>query len=144
MEQELLKRAAGLFDKPEKWNSFLQLANFTEKIIHQWNSKLEEQIINKIKLDDAWEFKKSIDGMQWFLKEFKSESLSIWLEWEKFSLYANPDFFDISMIEKKLRMPEYKSIHDGIFHKDIVSNNGYLFAEIGRFEFNSIYDNHFN
>jgi CTP synthase (UTP-ammonia lyase) len=41
-------------------------------------------------------------------------------------------------------MPEYKSIHDGIFHKDIVSNNGYLFAEIGRFEFNSIYDNHFN
>ena len=145
MEYEIIKKAINLFDSPEKWNAFLELANLQQKITNQWNSDLLDAIRSRLTInDDRWDFRKNGWQGQWFLYEFGHESLSLWLELGYFSLWANPNLFDVDFIEKKLKEPEFRLIHDAMPFKDRGRHGGYIFSEIGRFEFGNIYDNHFD
>ncbi|MDZ4809264.1 MAG: hypothetical protein SGI96_13495 [Bacteroidota bacterium] len=142
MEKELIEKSLELFSIPEKWNAFLELSFLKDKIIEHWKSKLKKYIIEKIDLPEAWDFNQN--GMQWYLKEFGNNSLSIWLEGEHFSLYAEQAHYDVDLINNKLKEHKFKSVNDSIMYKDIGFGNGYFFREKGRFEFENLYDNNFD
>jgi len=142
MEQELINKTAALFDKPEKWYSFLELTKLKDKLIAEWSNKLKGTICAEIQLDHKWKFNR--DGMQWYLEEFGVASLSIWLEGSVFSLYANDHYFDTKLIVDKLKEQKFDRICNAVTFKETEIGPGYLFVERGKFEFDCEYDNNFD
>ena len=143
MEQEIINNVYKIFDTPEKWNSFLDLFDLKEKIENNWNSKLLQRIQEKITLPNEWAF--NTNGKVWHLKDFDIDSLSIWLEGEYFSIYADPVNYNIDLLKSKLRDTRYKAVLDCIIIKDSESlSSGYLIREKGKFVFDTIYDNNFD
>jgi hypothetical protein len=139
----LLQKTMGLFDNSDKWDSFLELTSIQNAIISRWDSKLKDEIRAQIKYEDPWEL--DATARQWYLKDFGPNSLSIWLEGEYFSLWADDTFFDVKLIHEELKKRKFKPISDCVINKDIpFDGRGYLFRERGRFQFYSINDNHFD
>jgi len=144
MENELLKKAADIFDTNEKWLSFMELYRVNVRIMESWYLKLQDEI-EKINFNEKWIMRKIGTNCQWYLKEFDVTSLSIWFEKDYFSLWADPSHFDVQKISYELKNMKYNSICNDVFKRDVEFNGSYLIREKGRYEFkNSLGKNDFS
>lgn len=76
MSQELMIEAKKLFDSQEKWNSFLDLNSYKDKIINEWYDVLEKKIKHHFQNsynNKAWLFKSpAFTQYKWFLKDYEN------------------------------------------------------------------------
>lgn len=81
MTEEMLQKAMALFDTPEKWNAFVELANEKENIRNRWFKKLQQELINLTNSDEKhpdwtcrfWGFW----DIEWRLNDNKKTYLSL-------------------------------------------------------------------
>lgn len=52
MTEEMLQKAMALFDTPEKWNAFVELANEKDNIQNRWFKKLQQKLVSLTYADD--------------------------------------------------------------------------------------------
>lgn len=45
MQKELLSQAISIFDSPEKWNAFVEIANQKEKTSNHFTSKVKIRVV---------------------------------------------------------------------------------------------------
>ena len=81
MTEEMLQKSMGMFDTPEKWSAFTELANSKEEIRNRWYQKLQRELMSLTSIDanhtewtctiwNAWD-------IEWKLKDYPSKFLSL-------------------------------------------------------------------
>lgn len=81
MTEEMLQKSMGMFDTPEKWSAFTELANAKEEIRNRWYQKLQRELMSLTSIDanhtewtctiwNAWD-------IEWKLKDYPSKFLSL-------------------------------------------------------------------
>lgn len=81
MTEEMLRKAMALFDTPEKWNAFVELAFTRDDIQYRWFKKLQQKLVSLTNADDKhpewtcnfW----GIWDIEWKLKGFENKYLSL-------------------------------------------------------------------
>jgi len=100
MEIELIKKAAAIFDTPEKWVSFLELEKKKQSIIDDiWYKKLFDELIynfSKIDLVDGWNFYEDDWNLYWYLELFGKNSICLKFVWNGYFSLANETRKEIS------------------------------------------------
>ena len=146
MNQELIQEAKSMLNTSEKWNAFLDLTYQKDNIRNQWFTKLKDELGNTFLnnyFSSHWDFK--INGgfsIQWFLKEFGENSISLWLENENFSLYA-PNNCNIEEIYKLIKSEKFLPLVNCFERSNSISNGGYIITDKGNFSFGTPYDTNF-
>lgn len=81
MTEEMLQKAMALFDRPEKWNTFVELANEKDNIKNRWFKKLQQKLINLTNADDKhsdWTYRFwGFWDIEWMLNGDRNNYLSI-------------------------------------------------------------------
>jgi len=149
MNQELFKQAMTMFNSPEKWNAFIELVSQKDNIIDQWFLKLTESAKKKFLAEDlvqGWEFKTwGTFGMKWYLKEYGENSISLILDNGAFSLYAEPNFNNLEVIQKLLKTEIFAPLLQCFNRFDsLYQEGGKLITEDKNFSFGSPYDSKFD
>lgn len=147
MQKELVNQAMTMFDKDDKWNSFLELTSIKDEIIKKWYQKLKTTVTKKCCEEDvvngwsfhawtSWDFK-------WYLTEFGKESFCIWMWGSRIGLWANPNFHDSQKITDLLNSDKFSLIMSVLRHDEVFSGDWKL-VEYGNFDFTSPYNSHFD
>jgi hypothetical protein len=150
MQKELLNRAMGIFDSPEKWNAFIEIANQKEEIKKLYFQKLHQFLWkyfheNQIK---GWGFDTWGDPKEdlcWYLEEFGKESLALRIGW-KYQFHLNlidTANFDSKMMNELLKS-EYSSLFASFDRLDKQYGINSKAEEWRNYSFNSPYDSFFD
>jgi len=147
MSKELLQQTAGLFElpkSPEKWNAYLELTAQKEQIKNLWLNKLKSELIRyfSTNIEEGWKWNEN--KMNWYLAEFGTESLAIWLEnYTKFSLWVNNDKFKNDEITELMQTEKYSTLLSAFSRIDKRFEGSYQVIENGNFTFGSEHDGEF-
>ncbi len=147
MSKEILQKTASLFENPkspEKWNAYLELISQKEQIKTLWLNKLKSELVKyfSTNIEEGWRWDEN--KMNWYLAEFGSQSLAIWLEgFTKFSLWANNEKFNNDEITELLQTERYSVLLSAFSRIDKRFEGGYQVIEYGNFSFGSEYDGEF-
>jgi hypothetical protein len=148
MEKELINQSIKLFESPQQWTAFLELSRISEKIKEQWYKTLSTEILNKIKFDNnVWQcqIKPGVGIVQWFLKDFGNDTLSLWLEREYFSLKIPENYNKYKYIVEEIQKPRYNSLlNELIIDGQLFNGSDVIIRETGRFKFGVYNDNIFD
>jgi len=113
--KELINESIKLFNKPEKWNAFLELSKIGEEIKSRWFEKFQTEMIKYFKIDNAvprWSFASDrVLSYCWFLDEFSKHSVALWLESFQsfqFSLVVNQEYHDLNIVNEILKKENFK------------------------------------
>ncbi len=149
MHQELIKQAMGLFDTPEKWNTFLELVWQKDSIRNQWFSLLKEnanKYFSTADVVDGWIFNSwSVWDMHWYLSNHGDKSISLLLGWwGELSLHADGNFYDTEKANQLLKTEKYSPIISAFNRIDRFYEGNRIVTESRNFIFNSPYDSRFD
>ena len=143
MSKELAKQTLELFDTPEKWNTFIEIANLRDEMRNQIFKNTKIKLLDYFNSNpvDGWSFK-SWDpwDYRWFLTDYTDNSFGIWM-WG-----VNIGFYYLgSKKEKALELfnSSYYSKLKECFRPDVEGGKVFLYYEHGNFKFDSIYDENF-
>lgn len=81
MTEEMLQKTMSMFDAPEKWSAFVELANAKDEMRNRWYQKLQRELMSLTTTDanhtqwtcsiwNAWD-------IEWKLKDYPSKYLSL-------------------------------------------------------------------
>jgi hypothetical protein len=158
MQKELLNQALALFDTFEKWNAFVEMANQKETMINLYFQKLRQPLLKYFNenLVEGWVCEPWNDpnyDMQWYLKDFGKDSLSLRIGWNfHFVLYLeDTNSFDTEKIDELLKT-DYSIILSSFDRVDKQFDqydkqydyHRFKIVEVRNYAFNSPYDSNFD
>jgi hypothetical protein len=149
MHQELIKQAMGLFDTPEKWNTFLELVWQKDSIRNQWYNVLKEAAnrhFTTIDVVSGWAFNSwGICDMHWYLSKFGDKSIRLHMGWGlELSLIVDGDFFDLLKVNELIKNEKYSVILSAFSRIDRTYEGNRIAIEARNYIFNSPYDSRFD
>lgn len=149
MSQDLTKQALKMFDTAEKWDSFVELKNYADRMYYGQFGKLKPLMHKKFLEEDlvsGWEAKQfHTCDMRWYLKEFGEFSISLYWGWHKqLRLWVFPDRNDVAKAHDLMKNSEFSKLFSGFERIDNSLGNDFLAIEEGNFRFDSPYDGCFN
>jgi hypothetical protein len=140
MENKLIIQSSELFKDIETLESFLELQRIFPNIKQSWITKFSKELI-KINVPSTWNFQKKWDGGVWFLssESKKEKSLSLWIENEQFSLWADQNQFKIDIIKELINQEEFVALKEQFIESEITAGReAYIFKEKDSFQYESI------
>jgi hypothetical protein len=150
MQKELLNKVIGLFESPEKWNSFLELTNQIPAIKYQYFQKVKQPLQKYFNENavEGWICEPWGDpnfDMKWYLQDFGKESLALAIGWKfQFVLFlGNQNKFDTYKIDELLK-GKYSPIISAFDRVDRQFEPQFKIVESGNYIFDSPYDGHFD
>lgn len=150
MQKELLNHALALFDTPEKWNAFVEMAKQKDLMIYRYFQKLKYPLLkyfneNPVKgwICDSWgdpnfDFK-------WYIKDFGKNSLALTIGWRfEFHLHIEDiSNFDTNKINELLKS-DYTLLLSAFDRIDRQYDTKSKVVETRNYAFNSPYDSNFD
>jgi hypothetical protein len=110
MQKELLNQALALFDTPEKWNAFLEIANQKETMKWHYFQKLKHPLLkyfndNQVKGWVCEPWGNTDYDLRWYLEDFGKNSLALAVGWTfHFVLHIeDTNSFDTTKIDQLLK-----------------------------------------
>ena len=110
MQKELLSQAISIFDSPEKWNAFVEIANQKENIKSFYFKKLKSELLQYFNDNpvNGWICEPWGDtnfDLRWYLKDFGKDSIALAVGWRfHFVLHVkNTSEFDTKKIDELLK-----------------------------------------
>jgi len=150
MQKELLNKAVALFDSPEKWSAFVELANQKETIKWNYFQKVKQPLLKYFNDNpvEGWVCEPWGDynyDLCWYLKDFGKGSLSLAVGWTfQFLLYLeDPNNFDSNKINDLLKN-EYSQILTAFDRVDRQFELQTKIVETRNYYFDSPYDSSFD
>jgi hypothetical protein len=152
MSQEVFNQAEEFFKGKEEWYSFLNLCDYRDRISWNWFQKCKQELNHRfqeteIDENNNWLFVSWGNfEFKWYLKDFGTESLCIYLQNSIFQLYANGNLYDIEEMTNLLQRKEYTPIVSGFERQDEIcpGNSWAKVLERGNFRFGDDYDGNFD
>ncbi len=133
----LIEQVQDFFSTKQEWETFLELNRNKDLIRNNWFLKLKNKI-NAIPLPDGWgTISWGYWDYRWFIKDYGSESLCLWLAGNSLRIWANRNVLDSKKVYDLLLDSRYsliKSAFDEIY-EIYDSNNEIRFEERGNFSF---------
>ena len=149
MHKELLNQAIAIFDSPEKWNSFVELANQKETIKWHYFQKLKQPLLNYFNANpvEGWvcePWGDQLYDIRWYLKDFGKNSIALAIGWRfHFVLHIeDTNAFDTKKIDDLLRS-DYSILLSSFDRVDRQFENQLKAVEVRNYSFNSPYDTNF-
>jgi hypothetical protein len=149
MYKELLNQAITIFDSPEKWNAFVELANQKETIKGYYFQKLKQPLLNYFNANpvEGWvcePWGDQLYDIRWYLKDFGKNSIALAIGWRfNFVLHIEDiNAFDTKKIDDLLRS-DYSIILSSFDRVDRQFENQLKVVEVRNYSFNSPYDTNF-
>lgn len=150
MQRELLNKAIDLFNSPEKWNAFLELAAQKELIKYQYFQRAKQPLLKYFNENrvDGWVCEPWGDpnfDLRWYLKDFGKGSLALVVGWRfQFVLFLeNSSNFDSNKINDLLKT-EYSQILSTFDRVDKQFDFQQKIVEVRNYIFDSPYDSNFD
>ncbi len=150
MQKELFNQALALFDTPEKWNAFLEMASQKENLKLHYFQKLKQPLLKYFNenADGCWVCEPWGDpkyDLRWYLKDFGKGSLSLALGWG-FQLLLHledTNTFDTNRINDLLKT-DYSLILSSFDRVDRQFESNCKVVEERHYAFGSPYDYNFD
>lgn len=150
MQRELLNQAIALFDTPEKWNAYVELANQKETIKWQYFQQMKQPLIKYFNENpvEGWVCEPwgnpSYD-LRWYLKDFGKGSLALAIGWTFHFLLNLGDttLFDTNKINELLKT-DYSILLAAFDRVDRQLENDNKAVEVRNYSFGSPYDSNFD
>ena len=104
MQKELINQALALFDTPEKWNAFVEIANQKDNMRDHWLQKAKQPLLEYFmaKPTDGWVCEPWGDNkydLRWYLAAFGRDSLALATGWRfQFTLHVK----DLAAYDEKV------------------------------------------
>ena len=150
MQTELLNQALALFNTPEKWNAFVEMANQKEKMQFHYFQKLKQPLLKYFNENpvDMWVCEPWGDpnyDLRWYLKDFGKGSLSLAVGWRFCFVLHLEDInsFDSKKIDELLKT-DYSIVFSSFDRVDRQLEHQLKVVEERNYFFNSPYDFHFD
>lgn len=142
MNEELLQKAMLLFDTPEKWNAFVELANNKDEIHNRWWKSLQNAVYQHElrELNPDWGITIWSDcDIKWFIKDNTDKFLVIQFTKEYFRVFSNFGALDINKVNELIKDPRFDCIRNA-FDRIDGTNHETLAWEYRNFSFGTIFD----
>lgn len=146
MSKELAKQTLELFDTPEKWNTFIEMANLRDEMRNQIFKNTKTKLLDYFNSNpvDGWSFEswgRWNWDYKWFLTDLTSESVGIWMNGVQVGFY-----YEGTKREEVLDLfNSYKySNLKKCFRPDYTDGNSLFYNEHGNFQFDSTDDKNFD
>lgn len=152
MNEQFLTETFNLFDSPEKWNVFLELANQKERLKALAYSKLKHKLLETIRKDSEivkdWSVEDGGLNIYWklWIPDNEGDEGIIYLElnnFNKIGLLINAKEGDIDKLNEYLKQEEYSELKILVDRVDEEIYGWWVFSESGNFHFDSPYDGKF-
>lgn len=150
MQKELLNQAMALFDSPEKWNAFVELANQKETIKWHYFQKLKQPLLNYFNANpvEGWACEpwgNHLYDVRWYLPEYGKNSLGLAIGWTfEFHLrLEDPAGFDSEKMTQLLKT-DYSMLLSGFNRIDRQFEHHSKAIETRNYAFGSPYDFNFD
>lgn len=152
MQKELFNQALELFDTPEKWNAFLEMAAQKESMKLYYFQKLKQPLLKHFlqeNADEHWVCDTSWGDpkydFRWYLKDFGRGSLSLALGWGfQFTLHLeDTNTFDTNIMNDLLKT-DYSLILSSFDRVDRQFEPNWKVVEERYYSFGSPYDYNFD
>jgi len=150
MSKELINQALTLFDTPEKWNAFVEMANHKEAMKLQYLQKAKNPLLKYFNENfvDGWvcePWGNTAYDIRWYLKDFGKNSIALALGWTfHFILHVEDiNSFDTNKINELLKS-EYSLILSSFDRIDRQFENQLKVVEVRNYYFNSPFDSNFD
>jgi len=111
MNDELLKKAAELFDTPDKWNAFCELCRRKCEIENYWWRKLHQKIVQLEKENGMpdWDICVNDENIWWYIKGENDDTLLINF-WKEDTRVYYEDGLNSNEVKKYLKNPKIEAI----------------------------------
>lgn len=150
MQKEILNKAIELFDSPEKWNAFVELANQKETIKWLYFQKAKQPILKYFNDNpvDGWvcePWGNPNFDIRWYLKDFGKSSLALAVGWTFHFVLHLEDLtnFDGNKINDLLRT-DYSKFLSAFDRVDRQFEPQLKIVEVRNYSFDSPHDANFD
>ena len=150
MQKELLNQAIALFDSPEKWNAFVELANQKEAMKWNYLQKLKQPLVHYFVSNpvEGWvcePWGNQNYDLRWYLADFGKNSLGLAVGWTfEFHLrLEDPIGFDSQKIDELLKA-DYSMLLSAFDRIDRQFETHTKAMEVRNYTFGSQYDFNFD
>lgn len=149
MQTELFNQSTKLFDTPEKWNAFVELAKQKDNIKNYYFKKAKQPILDYFNenIDDNWicePWGNTNYDIRWYLKDFGKNSLALAIGWRfQLVLHVNDiNTFDTNLINELLKT-DYSLVLTKFDRIDRQFETNIKAVENRNYYFESPFDNNF-
>ena len=149
MNEELILKAMELFDTPEKWNAFNELASKRNALFGRWWKKLQTKVfqIERNEMPDDWDIDCFWDtNFRWYIKGDKPQSLCIHFFIPNNEIMRLRVFYGFGALDQNKVSELYQSkfsVINSCFDRLDNSSPDTIGMEYGNYTFGSIYDGNF-
>lgn len=142
MNEELTLVAMDLFDSADKWTSFCELMNKSEKIQEKWWKKLQTEVYQREMKNPTpgWNISIYYDwDIRWYIQGESENSLAIHFWQDGLRLYSNYGDLDIVKVNDLIKDPKFDILRNA-FDRIDGSDSATIGCEFRNFHFQTIYD----